>query len=133
MDVDRSVAPPRTSVWLLAWAAVGAAICMGFLSILTIGVVLLVLGGAGGVLLLRSAVSRTGWPGLVVGAALPLLYVAFLNRGGPGTVCTTTALEQRCDQQWSPWPWVGAAVLLAVVFVALLRWRSQSAEARLAR
>jgi hypothetical protein len=27
--------------------------------------------------------------GLVFGLALPLLYVAYLNRDGPGTVCTT--------------------------------------------
>jgi hypothetical protein len=49
--------------------------------------------------------------GLLSGAGLPLLYIAVLNRGGPGLVCTESAGVQRCDEHSSPWPWLIAGVL----------------------
>lgn len=59
--------------------------------------------------------------GVVAGLALPVLYVAWLNRGGPGEVCRTLAGGQECLDAWSPWPFIGAAVLCFVVAGLLLR------------
>lgn len=44
--------------------------------------------------------------GLLTGAGLPLLYVAYLNRAGPGAVCYHTALSGGCDQHLNPVPWL---------------------------
>ena len=53
-----------------------------------------------------------------------MLYVAWLNRDGPGTVCTSTATETSCGDEWSPWPFVVVAVVLAGAgLVAFLRLR----------
>ena len=58
--------------------------------------------------------SRVGLPGLISGLSLPLFYVAFLNRSGPGTVCTSTATSQSCVDEWSPWPWLAIGIVLLV-------------------
>jgi hypothetical protein len=112
-----------TAYWL--WCLAGAGLCLGVLSILTIGpFVLLVTLGLCGWLLWRL---DFGWGmlGLLSGAAVPVLYVAWLNRDGPGTVCTSTATETSCGDEWSPWPFVALAVVLAgagiVTFVRLRR------------
>jgi hypothetical protein len=50
--------------------------------------------------------------GLVSGLALPVLYVAYLNRDGPGTVCRTGRDgSQACIDEWSPWPWLVVGAL----------------------
>jgi hypothetical protein len=49
------------------------------------------------------------------GIGLPLLYVAAMNRGGPGVVCH----GQTCGQQWSPWPWLLAGLLFVLLGVAV--------------
>jgi len=59
----------------------------------------------------RSARTMTG---ILSGVGLPLLYVAVLNREGPGTVCH----GERCDQMWSPWPWLLAGLLFVLLGLA---------------
>ena len=71
----------------LGWCVVGAGACLGVLSLLTIGpFVLLLTLMLAGLMLWRV---DFGWAmaGMVSGAAAPVLYVAWLNRGGPGSVC----------------------------------------------
>ena len=98
----------------VGWCVAGAGGCFGALSLLTVGPFVLL-----GTLFLCAwllSVVKVGWAmgGLLTGAALPMLYVAWLNRGGPGEVCTTTATSQTCGDEASPWPLVAAAVVLAV-------------------
>lgn len=112
---------------LTGWAAVGAGAVTAVLTILTIGVfVLLATGGLAAVLARRGG-RRLAWPGLITGAGLMPLYVGYLNRGGPGTVCTTTRGGTSCMQEWSPWPWVAAGLCLVGIGVAmgLLSYRSR--------
>jgi hypothetical protein len=53
-----------------------------------------------------------------------VLYVAWLNRDGPGQVCTSTATDTSCADEWSPWPFVALAVVLAGAgVVAFVRGR----------
>ena len=106
------------------WCLAGAGLSLGVLSILTIGAfVLLVTLGLCAWLLWRI---DFGWGmlGLLSGAALPLLYVAWLNRDGPGSVCTTSATDVSCVDELSPWPFVVVAVLLVVAgLLAFVRYR----------
>jgi hypothetical protein len=106
------------------WCLAGAGLSLGVLSILTVGAfVLLVTLGLCGWLLWRL---DFGWGmlGLLSGAAVPVLYVAWLNRDGPGTVCTATATGTTCSDEWSPWPFVALAVVLVVAgLVSFVRFR----------
>ncbi len=106
--------PPHaiTCVWFWAWAAVGAlAVSSIFLGILT----------APPALLLGVLVATVGDRnhrstfGLLTGAGLPLLWVAYVQRQGPGTICWHTASSAGCDQYLNPLPWlvVGITMVLA--------------------
>lgn len=108
--------------WFAGWALVGAGAALGVLGAMTIGVVVLPVVAGAAVLLAARRGSGAGVAGLVVGAAVPLLYVAYLNRDGPGTVCRTTPGGSSCTDEWSPWPFLVVALVLVVVgFV--LQWR----------
>jgi hypothetical protein len=109
----------------LGWGVIGAGASLGVLSLLTIGpfVLLATLMLAG--LLLWRLDFGWGMAGMISGTALPLLYVAWLNRQGPGEVCASSAGGGlRCTDEWSPWPFVVVGVLLVVGgFVVFARQR----------
>jgi hypothetical protein len=52
--------------------------------------------------------------GLLAGAGLLSLFVAYVQRDGPGTTCWHTATASGCDQHLNPIPWLVAGVLLVV-------------------
>jgi len=111
----------------LAWAAVGAGACLTLLTVFTIGIFVLPLVIAATVTLLRWRGGRTVTAvGVISGLGLVPLYVAYLNRGGPGDVCSSAAAGQICTTEGSPWPWFAAGVALIIAGVAafaLLRSR----------
>jgi hypothetical protein len=99
----------------VAWAAVGAGVVLALLTALTIGVFVLVASIVALALLLRRPGALRGLPGVLAGVGAVALYVAAINRAGPGDVCHQTATEQSCTSEWSPWPWlvVGLALVAA--------------------
>ena len=105
------------------WCVAGAGGCFGVLSLLTVGPFVLL----GTLFLCGWLLSRFnfGWAmgGLLTGAALPMLYVAWLNRDGPGEVCTSTATSRTCGDEWSPWPFVAVALVLLVAGVVVFARR----------
>lgn len=98
--------------WFAAWSAIGALFALSIAGALTIGVFILIVPLIATACLLRLPRASVGRPGLVTGAALPLFYIAFLNRHGPGNICNATHL--RCHDEWSPWPWLLAGICLTV-------------------
>ncbi len=104
-------------VWLafIALSGVGAAVAHGTLAFMTIGLPIVLGAAVSGVTLLMSRWARRGVLGLPVGVAVVLLYIAYLNRGGPGQTCTTSSDTSACLDTLSPWPWVavGIAPLIA--------------------
>lgn len=109
--------------WLstLAWAVVGALGAFGIAGLASIGVFLL----AGAALVAAVALSIPAlrppcMPGFLVGLSTAPLYIAWLNRDGPGLVCTTTPDSMSCADQWSPWPFVALGLLFAGAGLVLL-------------
>ncbi len=98
----------------LTWSLVGVGYALGLLSIMTIGVPILLAAVAGTAVLLLSRWAKRGVLGLLAGLAVPLLYIAYLNRSGPGQVCSSIGDATACIDQWSPWPWVAVALVLLV-------------------
>jgi hypothetical protein len=101
------------AAWFALWALAGAGAALGLLTAPTIGEFVLA-----GTAILTALLAWRGdrllaAPGVLAGMALVPLYVGYLNRGGPGNVCATTATSQTCTQEMSPWPWLVAAVVLA--------------------
>jgi hypothetical protein len=132
MSADAPPARPvdrRPSYWtFVAWLAVGAGACLALLTALTIGPLVLVGVVAAVVLLIRRPGNiDAAMTGLMSGAGVLLLCVAYLNRHGPGDYCTTSATEQTCTSEWSPWPWLVVGVLLVAGGVLLFRRAVQAA------
>ena len=112
-------------MWFIAWIVVGVALMLAILGAASIGVfVLPVAVGLAALVATRNG-STVGLPGLISGASLPVFYVAYLNRDGPGTICRSFDGGSSCTEEWSPWPWLVVAVLLLLggiaVFVVMSR------------
>ena len=99
--------------WFLAWLLVGACAGIGLAAILTVGAAFVVLAAVAAVFLLRSGPRRAVLGG-VSGVALPLFYLAYLNRGGPGEVCHAVPGGQSCTDEYTPVPFLVAGVLVLV-------------------
>jgi hypothetical protein len=105
------------------WTIVGAGFAVGGVGYLSIG--LFVLPAS---LLLTLIVAR--WRGVTAdaigilsGIALPLFYVAFINRQGPGTVCTSIPGGTSCTDESSPWPWLVTGIVLMAVGLSVFLTR----------
>jgi len=126
-------APARPGAGMfLGWAAVGACVSAAVLTPFTIGPFVLVAAAVGAAVLVWRRGLSISCAGLLSGAGLVLLYAGYLNRGGPGQVCGTTATGQSCVSEWSPWPWLAAGALLIAagvgVFLACGASPGESAE-----
>lgn len=103
----------------LLWAVGGAALALGIASLPSIG--MFVLLGAVVILVAAGVVTRgSGWPLLLAGAALPLLWVAWLHRRGPGWVTYETDTGGGGSELLDPVPWLLAGVGLLILSGALL-------------
>jgi len=108
-----------------AWLLVGAAWSLGVVAILSIGLFVLPVAAVATVLLARRAPGRPGLPGLVSGLGAPVLYVAYLNRSGPGNVCTATARASSCVQEFDPWSWLIVGLVLVTTGIAVFWLRTR--------
>jgi len=124
--IARSRAAPW--LWFAAWVIDGALFALALLGAMTIGVFVLPVALAGAVLLATRRSAAIGAGGVISGLSVPLFYVGYLNRDGPGTICRSFADGgQECREEWSPLPWLLAGLVLVivgvVVFTAMRRAR----------
>ena len=118
MTSRRPASPWVLTLW---WGAIGALVSFGVAGLASIGLALLAVAAVlVGVALAVPSLRRPCMPGLLVGLSTAPLYIAWLNRSGPGLVCTTTSRSATCVDEWSPWPFVATGVLLAAGGLALL-------------
>lgn len=108
---------------------VGALAGLGLLALLSIGLLLLVAAIALAVLFARRTESRAGLEGFVSGQGLPLLFVAWMNRSGPGNVCSAIPGGQTCAEQWAPLPWLVVGLLLVAAGMVAATYRHRRSEA----
>ena len=110
-------------VWFAVWTALGAAATLVSLSLQILVAPLLVVGVL--VLVARGAVSRAAF-GLLAGAGLVSLYVAYVQRKGPGVFTWHTAMASGADEYLDPRPWlIGGVILVAAGIIAFV-WRRRS-------
>ncbi len=108
----RSSGPTWTGfvLWVLAGAGLALA-TISFSVLILVAVAIAVV-----VLATRRTHVKSAF-GLVSGAGVLALYVAYVQRQGPGTVCWQTATASGCDEYLNPWPWLVAGVALVCVGV----------------
>jgi hypothetical protein len=95
-------------VWFVAWMVVGAVGVLGTISLPFLFPVVIVLGVALGLW----SRSRPHWWGLISGAGVLLLYVAYVQRHGPGEYCQAIPGGTQCDDYLDPRPWLVLGLLL---------------------
>jgi hypothetical protein len=106
--------------WFFVWAVLGTAAALGTVSLGPLLLVPVLLIGV--FLWSRRPGARHSAFGLLTGAGTLLLYVAWLQRDGPGTTCWHTATASGCDQHLNPQPWlIAGAALVITGFVAHAR------------
>lgn len=118
-----AVRPP--GLWpFLAWLVAGAGLGLGLASIASIGIFVLPVAIGALVALLSWRGSRNGSAaGVLTGLGTIPLYIAYLNRSGPGNICTAVAGGgQACGEQWNPWPFLAAGLLLVAGGLILFSW-----------
>ena len=122
MSVHARLAPRSQLPWFFAWAAVGSgfALVISALGVFTVPVALLLTV----LLVLRHHADRSAL-GILVGIGLLALYVAYVQRKGPGTVSWHTATASSSDQYLDPRPWLAAGILLVAVGVVAFFWRER--------
>lgn len=119
-EVDLGAIPTRPShhlvgwAWFSAWAILGSGAALAVISLGPLA--LLPVAALAGIMASRPRIRRSGF-GLVSGAGAVLLYVAYVQRDGPGTTCWHTATASGCDQHLNPIPWLllGLACLIGGV------------------
>jgi len=102
--------------WFTAWIVVGCVLAVGTVSL---GLLVLVPVAVIAVLMSRRPAARRSAYGALVGVGVLLLFVAYLNRDGPGTTCWERGTASGCDQHLNPLPWLALGLaLVAGGFVA---------------
>jgi hypothetical protein len=111
--------PSPSWTWFAVWAAVGGIGSLGFLSLGLL--VLLPVVIATGVLASRASSRRSAF-GLLSGAGILLLVIAYLHRQGPGTICWHRGSASGCDEYLDPIPWliIGMLFLLGGIVAQVL-------------
>lgn len=81
---------PRHRPWgsFATWLAVGVACAFSAIALASVGLFVFPVAVLATLFLARRTAPRAGLAGLVVGFGFPPLYVAFLNRDGPGRLCS---------------------------------------------
>lgn len=125
MIIAQGPARPELRTFL-GWVAVGFCGSLAVLSPFTVGPFAAAVALAGAVLLIWRRALNVSSAGILPGAALIPLYIAYLNRHGPGQVCRTVgSAGTECTDAWNPWPFFAIGVLLiaagAILFVTLRR------------
>jgi len=110
--------------WFLAWVAVGAGAA---LAVTALGIFAVPLALPGAVLLIVFHHADRSAFGVFAGVGLLFLYVAYVQRYGPGTVYWHTARASGSEQYLDPRPWLAAGIMLVAVGVGAFLWRRRGA------
>ena len=120
-----SAQPRALRAWarFVLWTALGAAATLASLSLQILAAPLVVVVVL--VLVARGAVSRAAF-GLLAGAGLVALYVAYVQRKGPGVVTWHKATASGAEEYMDPRPWLIAGVILVAAGILAFIWRRRS-------
>ena len=121
------MARPTQPTWagFVVLALIGAAFVVGFLTLSILFVVPFAVGVV--VMVVRPNIVKSS-SGLIAGAGLVLIFVAYVQRRGPGTVCWQTATASGCDEYLNPWPWLVIGLMLVCAGILAQRSRMRRAE-----
>ena len=128
--VRRRVENWRAWAVFAAWLAVGASYSFALLDAVASGVFVLPFAVIATIVVAKLTRGWSSLFGTISGFGVPVLYVAWLNRSGPGNVCVAGPSSMSCGQERNPFPWlVTGLALLAIgglTFVAYENARARN-------
>jgi hypothetical protein len=98
--------------WFWAWAIVGAAFG---LTLSSLGLLVLLPAMLVASLMAANPRIRDSAFGLLTGAGLFSLFIAYVQRKGPREVCWSKGMSNGCDTYLDPRPWLVAGIVFAAV------------------
>jgi hypothetical protein len=105
--------------WFCAWALIGGLSVLGLISfVVVLALAIVPLAGLGVLLAMRPNARRSAF-GLLSGAGFLFLYVAYVQRDGPGTTCWHTATGSGCEEHLNPVPWLVIGLIFVVSGIVL--------------
>jgi hypothetical protein len=97
--------------WFWVWAIVGATGALGLVSFGLLGIAPAAIVGSA---MSANRTARSSRFGRLAGAGFVCLFVAYVQRAGPGTTCWRTATAGGCDQHLNPIPWLAVGLVLVI-------------------
>ena len=132
--LPRRPSPARVLGSAALWLLVGTLIGFGVAGMMTIGIFLL---AAAAVLFIVGVgvpvIDKRTVPATLIGVATAPFYIAWLNRQGPGEICTQNRSGTSCIEQWDPLPFVIAGAVLLLLGLVLTWLALRQEPARLSR
>jgi hypothetical protein len=128
-DADAGSGRGASVLGAFLWSLVGLGYGMGVLTALTIGPYLVIATILVAVVLLVLKFLGPSMAGLISGPGWALLYLAYLNRRGPGMVCAATSGGESCADQWDPWPFGIVGMLVFAAGIATFLWARRRSHA----
>lgn len=119
----------RSPAWrqFVAWALCGASTTFILVGAFAVGPLAIVPAMLFAVLAVRLAGANISAIGVAAGVGAWGFVLGWLNRDGPGEVCTTTASGSSCTQEWAPWPfWLTGALLMVLSIAVFVYGRRRS-------
>lgn len=114
----------RLTWWqFAAWALCGASAAFVLVGAFAVGPLAIVPTALFALLAVRLGGANLSSVGVVTGIGAWCFVVAWLNRGGPGNVCTTDQHGTLCQSEWAPWPFWIAGALSTVIPLVLMAHR----------
>lgn len=113
-----------------AWALCGASAAFTLIGAFAVGPLAILPTVLFAVLAVRLGGANVSAIGAVGGAGAWGFVLGWVNRDGPGEVCTSTARGGTCAQEWAPWPFWLAGALLPVVSLAVFGYGQRRSRQR---
>jgi hypothetical protein len=99
--------------WFAAWVVVGCALALGVVSF-ALGPLVFIPAAVVAVLMIRKPEARRAAYGALIGVGVLLLFVAYVNREGPGTTCWQHGTTMGCGEHLNPLPWLALGLAFIV-------------------
>jgi hypothetical protein len=103
--------------WFWIWALVGSGAALGAVSF-AIGPLLWLPVLVVTIVMASSPQIRRSAFGLLTGMGALCLFVAWVQRRGPGEVCWQKGMSSGCDQYLDPRPWLAVGIVLVIAGIA---------------
>jgi hypothetical protein len=114
---------PTEILYFVGFAGLGGAAALALITPFTIGPLLLLPIVAWGIVLMRRPFPPASVAGAIAGVSVLVFALAYLNRDGPGNVCTySQSGGEFCQTEWNPVAFIVGGLFFIAVAVEVFMY-----------